>query len=169
MSLVKRILALWRTGTKFLLVGGLSTLIEIGVLNILLYMLGWNASVLGLVAAKIIASLVALINAYFGNREWAFRGRERRTRRSEITWFLIVNAFCLVLGAVLFWVGVEIGELILGRALGPFAINFANLVSIAIVVMVRFVLYHKVVFRATPKPPIYSDDSHGGGSQPPTN
>lgn len=153
MFLIRRLLTLWRTGTKFLLVGGLSTVIEIGVLNLLLYVAGWNASVTGLVAAKIIASLVALINAYFGNREWAFRGRERRTRRSEITWFLIVNACCLVLGAVLFWVGVEIGELLLGRALGPFSINFANLVSIAIVVVVRFVLYHKIVFRAvSPRP-----------------
>ena len=153
MSLVQRVLALWRTGTKFLLVGGLSTVIEISVLNLCLYVLGWSSSVTGLVAAKIVASLVALINAYFGNRDWAFRGRARRSRRSEIAWFLGVNAFCLVLGAALFWAAVEIGELMLGRALGPFAINFANLVSIAIVVMVRFVLYHKIVFRAKPTPP----------------
>ena len=153
MSFTRRLFSLARTGSKFLLVGGLSTLIEVGVLNLLLYVAHWNELPWGFVAAKIIASLVALINAYFGNREWTFKGRDRRTRRSEVSWFLGVNLLCLIVGSGLFWLGIELGEIILQRAPGPFAVNFVNLVSIAIVVVIRFGLYHYIVFRA-PKPPV---------------
>lgn len=142
MALPPKLRALARTGTKFLLVGGLSTVIEIAVFNLCLLVLG-----LDIVSAKIIASLVALINAYFGNREWTFRHRERRDRRVEIAWFLAVNVFCLVLGAALVWVGVEFAQTTLQRQLGAWGVNLVNLVSIAIVVVVRFILYHYLVFR----------------------
>lgn len=133
-------------GTRFLIVGGLSTLIEVGVFNLLVYVFGWD-----LVAAKITASLVALVNAYIGNREWTFRHRDRRSRMSELFWFLLTNAVCTGLGAALVWVGVEALRGILGHAPGAFAVNVVNLFSIGIIVLVRFALYHWVVFRVAPK------------------
>lgn len=144
-------LAFSRTMSKFLLVGALSTIIEISVLNLMLYAFGWSSISWGPVAAKTLASSVALVNAYFGNREWAFRDRDRRSRRSEIFWFLFVNLFCLILGSLLFWVGIELGAWILDRTLGPAGVNIVNLGSIALVVLVRFTMYHLLVFRA-PKP-----------------
>ena len=50
--------------------GAISTAIEVAVFNLLYLVLGWDV-----VAAKIVASLVALVNAYIGNRQWTFRGR----------------------------------------------------------------------------------------------
>lgn len=52
------------------------------------------------------------------------------------------------------WSGpaVELVASSLGRAPGAFAVNAVNLVSIVIVVLLRFVLYHWVVFRVAPKP-----------------
>ena len=98
--------ARWRRiaglGARFLTVGAISTLIEIGVFNLLYLAFGWDP-----VAAKIVASLVALVNAYFGNREWTFRHRDRRGRTQEIVLFVLVNAACTALGALLVWVGVE--------------------------------------------------------------
>lgn len=135
-----------RLGSRFLIVGGLSTLIEIGVFNLLVYGLDW-----GVVAAKITASAVALINAYFGNREWTFRHRDRRSRMSELLLFLGTNIACTALGAGIVWVGVEAAQLVLGREPGAVAVNVVNLVSIAIIVLVRFALYHWVVFRTSPK------------------
>lgn len=143
-SRLRRISAI---GARFLTVGALSTLIEIGVFNLLILVFDWDP-----VAAKIVASLVALVNAYFGNREWTYRNQPgRRDRRSEIAWFLVVNALCLGLGALIVWAGEAAAQEILGRTIGPFIINGINIVSIGIVVVVRFVLYHWVVFRA-PKP-----------------
>lgn len=134
-------------GSRFLVVGALSTLIEVGVFNLLVYVWGWDV-----VGAKIVASLVALVNAYIGNREWTFRHRDRRGRTAEVALFLATNAVCTAIGAALVWVGVEVVEGLLGRTPGAFAVNVVNLISIVIVVMLRFVLYHWIVFRVSPKP-----------------
>jgi len=133
-------------GTRFLIVGGISTLIEVGAFNLFVYAFGWD-----LVAGKIAASMVALVNAYIGNREWAFRGRERRGRVAEIVLFLAVNLVCTLLGAGIVWLGAEVAQGITGREPGPALVNIVNLGSIAVIVAVRFVLYHFIVFRRGPE------------------
>lgn len=152
MNRLTRVRRLASVGGRFLIVGGLSTLIEVGVFNLLVYVFGWD-----LVSAKITASLVALVNAYIGNREWAFRHRDRRGRMSELFWFLLTNAVCTALGAALVWVGVEALRGILGHTPGAFAVNIVNLLSIGIIVLVRFAMYHWVVFRVSPKPASQAD------------
>jgi putative flippase GtrA len=143
--------ARWRRiaglGARFLTVGAVSTLIEIVVFNLLYLVLGVD-----LVASKIIASLVALVNAYLGNREWTFRDRGGHSRAMEIALFVIVNAACTALGALIVWLGVLWASALLGREAGPFAVNVVNLASIVVVVMLRFLLYHYVVFRGVRKP-----------------
>jgi len=133
-------------GTRFLIVGGISTLIEVGAFNLFVFVFGWD-----LVAGKIAASLVALINAYIGNREWAFRGRDRRGRVAEIVLFLAVNLVCTLLGAGIVWLGAEVVQGSTGHAPSLPIVNLINLGSIAVIVLVRFVLYHYIVFRHTPK------------------
>jgi putative flippase GtrA len=120
---------------RFLIIGALSTVIEIGLFNLFFLVLGWSP-----VWAKIASSLIALINAYFGNREWAFRNRGRHGRLREAVLFLLVNGVCTVLGAVIVWAG----DSIFGR--GGLVVNAVNIVSIGIVVIVRFALYHWIVF-----------------------
>lgn len=144
MKIHPRLRRLASVGSRFLIIGALSTVIEIAVFNLLVYALGMDV-----VWGKIIASLVALINAYFGNREWTFRNRDRRGRVNELALFLMTNLACTGLGALLLWAGVQGLGGILGRPAGPFAVNIVNLASIAIVVLVRFVLYHWVVFRVS--------------------
>lgn len=130
-------------GARFLTVGALSTAIEITTFNLLYLVLGWD-----LVVAKVVASLVALVNAYFGNRQWTFRDRSRRRRWVEIVLFVAVNAICTALGAAIVWLGVMAASAVLGREAGPFVVNAVNLVSIVVVVVARFAFYHYVVFRA---------------------
>ncbi|WP_309064542.1 GtrA family protein [Microbacterium sp.] len=148
MDIRSRLRRLASVGSRFLIVGAISTLIEVGVFNVLVYGMGVDV-----VWAKIIASLVALVNAYIGNREWTFRHRDRRGRVNELVLFVLVNAVCTGLGAALVWVGVQGAGMLLGRAPGPFAVNFVNLVSIVVVVLLRFVLYHKIVFRPKAETP----------------
>lgn len=145
MKIPARLRRLVGVGSRFLVVGALSTIIEIAVFNLLVFVWGWDP-----VLSKIVASLVALVNAYIGNREWTFRHRDRRGRVSELALFLVTNGVCTLLGAGLVWLGVEALELIVGHATGALALNVVNLISIVIVVLFRFVLYHKVVFRAAP-------------------
>ena len=133
-------------GGRFLIVGGLSTVIEVGTFNLFVYAFG-----MGTVWAKILSSAIALVNAYFGNREWAFKHRDRRGRVNELVWFLIVNAACTVLGAVLVWAGDAVASYLLGHVPGPILLNAINLGSIVLVVLARFVLYNRIVFRAGKK------------------
>ncbi|WP_404443863.1 GtrA family protein [Microbacterium marinum] len=142
MSLPPRVKRAAALSARFLTVGGISTLIEVVTFNVLLLGFGWDP-----VAAKLVASLVALVNAYFGNRQWTFRNRARRRRTVEIALFVGVNAFCTALGAALVWAGVEAASALLGREAGPLAVNVVNLASIVVVVLVRFAFYHWVVFR----------------------
>lgn len=142
MKIHPRLRRLASVGSRFLIVGAVSTLIEIGVFNLLVYAMGVDV-----VWAKIIASLVALVNAYIGNREWTFRHRDRRGRVNELVLFVLVNAACTGLGALLVWLGVQAASAVLDGPAGPFAVNAVNLASIVIVVLVRFALYHKLVFR----------------------
>ena len=146
MNAPSRLRRLAGVGSRFLVVGALSTLIEVGVFNLLVYAWGWDV-----VTAKVAASLVALVNAYIGNREWTFRHRDRRGRVSEVVLFLATNAVCTALGAALVWVGVEAVAGVLGLQPGALAVNIVNLTSIVIVVLLRFVLYHGIVFRVAPK------------------
>ena len=147
MKIPARLRRLAGVGSRFLIVGAISTVIEIAAFNLFVFVFDWDP-----VVSKIVASLVALVNAYIGNREWAFAHRDRRGRISELALFLGTNGVCTLLGAGLVWLGVEALEAIVGHATGAFALNVVNLISIVIVVLFRFVLYHKVVFRPS-KPP----------------
>lgn len=135
-----KVSARWRSAaalsSRFLIIGALSTLIEIGVFNLMHYAFG-----VPIVLSKIIASLVALVNAYFGNREWAFKNRGSHARRVEIVLFLVVNGACTLLGAGI----VAVGAAMFPHS-GPLVLNLINLFSIGVVVLVRFALYHWVVF-----------------------
>lgn len=137
-----------RLATRFLLVGGLSTIIEIASFNALVYAAGWNQPL-----AKIAASTIALGSAYFGNRQWTFRGRRGRGRRDEITWFVGVNVVCGLVGAAVVWAGVAGLSAWLHRPIGPVTVNIVNLVSIVLVVVLRFGLYNRYVFRRTEASP----------------
>lgn len=129
-------------GSRFLIIGGISTLIEVGSFNLFVYVFGWD-----LVVSKVAASLVALVNAYVGNREWTFKDRGRRGRVAEIVLFLIVNLVCTVLGAGIVWLGAVLVQDFTGHEPGPALVNLVNLASIAVIVVVRFLLYHFIVFR----------------------
>ncbi|MDM4761502.1 GtrA family protein [Galbitalea sp. SE-J8] len=133
-------------GGRFLIAGAVSTAIEVASFNLFLW-LGWP-----LLAAKVTASLIALVNSYLSNREWTFRGRPRRRRWVEVGLFVVTNGVCTGLGAAIVWLGAVIIEHLTGRAPAPLAINLVNLIGIAAVVLVRFGAYHWGVFRDAPRP-----------------
>ena len=142
MTLVGRTWNFRRAGAlsaRFLVVGAVSTAIEITAFNVLLL------AGVGPVAAKVAASLIALINAYFGNREWAFRSRARDAAGRQLAIFLAVNALCTAVGAGAVWLGARALDAMFGEA-GPLGLNIVNVTSIVAVTVIRFLLYHFVVF-----------------------
>src|SRR3989344_2662710 len=79
-----------RQAIKFVLVGILNTLVDLGVLNLLIFASG-IASGFGYSAFKGISFTVAVINSYFLNKFWTFKMRETEGVKREFAQFFIVS------------------------------------------------------------------------------
>lgn len=77
-----------RQAVKFVLVGGLNTLIDLGVLNLLIFTTG-IANGFGYSAFKGISFIVAVINSYFLNKFWTFKSAGKSGK--EFSQFFMVS------------------------------------------------------------------------------
>lgn len=84
----KKLLIIYQAA-KFLLIGILNTLIDLGILNFLILITG-AASGLSFSAFKGISFLVAVINSYFWNKFWTFEKKETTKAKKEFVQFFIV-------------------------------------------------------------------------------
>jgi len=75
---------------KFFLIGVLATLVDLGVLNLLMWISGLALG-LAFNVFKGISFLVATFAKYWGNKFWAFEKREREGMGKEITQFYLVT------------------------------------------------------------------------------
>lgn len=112
--------------SKFVLVGILNTLIDLGVLNLLILATG-IASGLGYSAFKGISFAVAVINSYFWNKFWTFKSAGTGKAGKEFLQFLVVStvAFFINVGIASFVVNV------IGPQFGTGAKMWANVGAIA--------------------------------------
>ena len=126
---------------KFAAVGGVNTVIDYAVLNLLLS--------IGPLKAKIVAAVIATTTSYILNRQWTFQSRDRSTIRREYTLFFALNGVGLLIqGAVLAVAkyGLDFSE---HNSDDRLAFNIANAVGIAIAMVFRFWAYRTFVFRPT--------------------
>lgn len=75
---------------KFILVGILNTLIDLGVLNLLMFVTN-IASGLWFSVFKGISFITAVINSYILNRAWTFKGVGQENKGKEFLQFFIVS------------------------------------------------------------------------------
>ncbi|KKU11912.1 MAG: hypothetical protein UX16_C0001G0008 [Parcubacteria group bacterium GW2011_GWB1_45_7] len=134
---------LWQLG-KFIVVGGLNTFVDFGVLNLLIIFTDiTSGSKFSFI--KGVAFTIAVVNSYFWNKHWTFEFKERK--QGEILEFLAVSVVGLGLN-----VGVasllvnQIGPLwnlspILWANVSAFAATLSALAS-------NFVGYKFIVFRS---------------------
>ncbi len=128
---------------RFLLVGGLGFLVDVGLFNLLranapVGVHGWP------VAAKAVALVAAIAVNWIGNRAWTFRTRTRRTDtvREAAEFFIASVAGSLVALACL---AISHYGMHLTSA---FADNLsANVVGLVLGSALRFVAYRQWVFR----------------------
>ncbi|MDO8470627.1 MAG: GtrA family protein [bacterium] len=80
---------------KFLLVGGLNTFVDLGVLNFLISLTGF-ATGAGYSALKGVSFLCAVMNSYFWNRQWTFRAQKKEIG-TEFAQFLLVSVIGFLL------------------------------------------------------------------------
>lgn len=98
---------------RYCLVGGLNTIVDIGILNILLWRFPTH-NVQVLTAYNAIAYSCGAISSFILNKYWTFRHTQRTTRR-ELIRFAISIVLEILYSSALIWLA--------GRALQPFIAN----------------------------------------------
>ena len=130
--------ALARHLGAFGVVGSIGFAIEVGLFQLLYGHLGAGA-----VMAKATATIVAMTVAFFGHRHWSFAHRARTGFRREYPLFLGINGVTFLVGLSIIAIaryGLDLTS--------PWALQGANLVSIAVGTVMRYLMYRRWVFPA---------------------
>ena len=126
----------------FGVVGGIAFVVDIGLFQLL-----YGHLEVGAVTSKTLATLVSMSVAFLGHRNWAFAHRDKTTIRRSFTLFTLINLFTLVLGAAIIWfVRYPLDQ---ERLL---VIQAANIASIGLNSVLRYLAYRRWVFPAMPRP-----------------
>ena len=123
--------------TTFLIIGGLITVLDIVVFNVLLLGVGT-----GPVLSKVVSITFAAVVSYIVNRCTTWRGRSRRAMHRELAIFLVICAAGLVVNEI----PVVLTHYVLGLT-SPMVDNFsANVVGLPAATIFRFWAFRRWVF-----------------------
>lgn len=137
----------WRLLLKelsaFGVVGGVCFVIDVGLFQFLYVHAHMDA-----VTAKTVSTLVSMTVAYFAHRYWSFSHRARTGLRREYVLFAAVNGLTLLLNVgVVAFVRYPLGQH------SAVVLQLANVVSIGVGTVVRYLSYRRWVFPALPELP----------------
>lgn len=130
--------------SKFLTVGAVAYVVDVGLFNLLRF--AGEGAVLAEkpITAKAISTIAAILVAYFGNKTWTYGDRAGHRFSKEIVLFFVINgaAMLLSLGCL------AISHYVLGLD-SPLADNIsANIIGIGLGTIFRFYCYRRFVFVA---------------------
>ncbi|RJL30532.1 GtrA family protein [Bailinhaonella thermotolerans] len=151
--LYQRFTALVHELAKFGVVGALAFVITWGVTNLLHYVVG-----LGPLTSNVFATVIAATFAYFGNRFWTWRHREKTGLAREYFLFFVFNGIGLLI--TLLFLGFRSYTLKLDD---PLSYQIAFFLGTAVATLFRFWSYKKWVFLPPDLPPV---DPHTGLPEP---
>jgi putative flippase GtrA len=134
---------------KFGSVGAIAFFITFGIFNLLHVTAGLDP-----VSANVIATVVATTFAYFANRYWTFRHRDRTGLGREYLLFFLLNGVGLVITSIF----VGFTTYVLGLR-GVIPSNASLIIGTGVATLFRFWSYKKWVFLPVTAPPV---DSHTG-------
>lgn len=143
MRLVQRLPKRWRSlaeeVTKFASIGGVNTVLNMAIFNLLLSV--------GSLKATVVATTIATTSAYFMNRHWTYRHLPKSSLRREYTLFFMFNLIGLAIELVILYVF----DYVLGfdRHTDILAFNIAKFGGLASGTLFRFWAYRRFVFGAT--------------------
>ena len=126
---------------KFGVVGGIAFIVTEGVFNLLFH------GGVGTFLANAIATLIAAVVSFAGNRYWTFRHRERTGMTREAVLFFVLNA----IGVLIQQACIELARLASGRH-DTLTVNAAFLVGVVLATLFRWWSYRKWVWLAPQQP-----------------
>ncbi|CAB4933591.1 unannotated protein [freshwater metagenome] len=124
----------------FGVVGAVCFVIDLGTFQLLYAHLGWGA-----VTAKLVSTLISMTIAYVAHRYWSFSHRARTGVRREYLMFAAINGATLVLGLLV----VALVRYPLAQD-SAVVLQIANVGSIALGTVIRYLSYRRWVFPAEP-------------------
>jgi putative flippase GtrA len=120
-------------GAKFLVIGGLGTIVTFGVAN--------GLQSIGKYKAITIATVLATIVTFLGNRYWTFRHREGKGTARETTVFFVLNGVGLIIYYGCIWAIQDVAGL-----KSKLWYNIALVVGTGLGTLFRFWSYRKWVW-----------------------
>jgi putative flippase GtrA len=135
--------------SKFTLVGFANAVVDIGTLNLFLWLAPTrDPSLLALYNG--VALVLANLNSYFWNTRWTFRGRAQRRDPRQRLLFTLQALFNICISNGLFFVLIR-PVLIYTDIPAYLAGNVAKLISVAVASTISFFLLRYVVFSRKPR------------------
>ena len=129
---------------KFFSVGLLAYIVGVGGYNALVHAKGAPLASKPL-TASVISGVISILVAYFGNRHWTWKDRQRTGARREITLFFLINGIALIFGVLC----LAFSRYVLGLE-SVLADNIsANVVGVGVGTLFRFWTYRTIVFKAS--------------------
>lgn len=144
-SLSARIRRLSIEASKFLTVGGLGYIVDVGLSNALAYGLGPIPALLdgSPIKAKIVSTIVAMIVVWMGNRLWTYGDRSTGSNLRGIVLFVAVNMAGMIISVIplgVTWYLLDMRD--------QFTYNLStNVVGVALAMAFRFYAYRTWVFK----------------------
>ena len=118
----------YRELAKFLVVGGTSYVVDVGLFTLMSHTVLTNK----VVTAKAISVIIATILSYILNREWSFSRRGGREPRHEAMLFFLVNGVALAVNLI----PLALSQYVLGfntDNFGALTVSIANFISANII------------------------------------
>lgn len=136
--------------TKFVLVGGLNTLIDFGMLNLLM----WSTDIYKgslIIGLNAVSFLTAVTNSYLWNKFWTFKeDREAQVKKEsvgkEFSQFIVVSLIGISLNTAIVYLITTFINPIFGLSPVLWA-NFAKVVATVVSLIWNFIGYKFIVFR----------------------
>ncbi len=129
--------------SKFSLVGLSNAVVDIGVLNLFLW-LQPTREVSVLVLYNAVALVLANVNSYVGNTLWTFRGRAEHNLRQG-TLFFVQALINISVSSGLFWVLIR--PLLVDTDIPAYLVgNVAKIISVVVASVISFFILRYVVF-----------------------
>jgi putative flippase GtrA len=142
-TVYRRFQLLIHEGAKFLVIGGIGFVVTIGGADILHFDVG-----LGKYTSITVATIIATVVTFIGNRYWTFRHREGKGTSHETVMFFVLNG----VGLLIQYACIGLIQDVMGLQ-GKLWYTVANLIGTAIGTVFRFWSYRRWVWHAQPPSP----------------
>lgn len=144
-SLSARIRRLAVEAFKFLTVGGMGYIVDVGLSNVLAYGLGPIPALLdgSPIKAKIVSTIISMVVVWMGNKLWTYGDRTTASNLRGVLLFIAVN----LVGMVITVIPLGVTWYLLGMH-DQLSYNIStNIVGIALAMVFRFYAYRTWVFK----------------------